>query len=112
MDFTAQFRVMNPHQLPFLNRHRKPDYYSAISKINTRILNQRHIPKLKCIVINVLFLKAKEFSISDPLNDCSNQHYLLQVFDSDTKCLYLYEGFCSTIYNCIQLLTYPCNVQT
>ena len=45
MGYIAQFRVMNPHQKPFLNRQQKPDYYTAISKIYTRNLNQRHIPK-------------------------------------------------------------------
>ena len=32
MDYIAQFPVMNPHQLPFLNQQRTPDYCTAISR--------------------------------------------------------------------------------
>ena len=45
MDDIAQFRVMNPHQKPLLNRHRKQDYSAVISRIYTRNRNQRQIPK-------------------------------------------------------------------
>ena len=45
MDYISQFRVMNPHQYDFLKRQRKPDHCAAISKIYTRSLYQRHIPK-------------------------------------------------------------------
>ena len=54
MDYIAQFRVMDSHQWPFYNRQRKPDYCTVISKIYTRGLNQRHIPKRGQMILTLL----------------------------------------------------------
>ena len=61
MDYIAQFRVMNPHHYPFLNRQQKQDYCTAISKIYTRRLNQRHILKrgqINLTLLRSMFLNA------------------------------------------------------
>ena len=46
MDYIVQFRIMHPHQWPYLNPTTKPDYCAVISKIYMKSLNQRHIPNL------------------------------------------------------------------
>ena len=69
MDYIAQFRVMNPRQQPILNRQRTPDYNSAaISRIYTRSLNQRHIPKLGQIIKKILRSMFLNVSVLNTLN--------------------------------------------
>ena len=68
MDYIAQFRVKYPHHYPFLNRQRKQDYCTAISKTYTRRLNQRHILKrgqINLTLLRSMFLNA---SVLNTLN--------------------------------------------
>ena len=76
MDYIAQFRVMNPHQLPFLNRQRTPGFCAAISRIYTRSLNQRRIPKRPGQTIETLlrsmFLNVSVLNILNIFTDRKN----------------------------------------
>ena len=81
MDYIAQCRVMNPRQQPFLNRQRTPDYNcAAISRIYTRSLYQRHIPKLG----QIMYFKS---SIQNPLKE------ILQTSKSMACCVVLNKAF-------------------
>ena len=68
MDYIAQIRVLNPHQLLFLKRRRKPGYRTAISKIHTKSRTRRHIPKrgqlIKTLLISV-FLNVNVLNTPD-----------------------------------------------
>ena len=59
MDYFAQFWVMNPHQ---------PDYSAAISRIYTRSLNQRHIPKQGQVIKRLLRSMFLNVSVLNTLN--------------------------------------------
>ena len=73
MDYIAQFRVMNPHHyLFFLNRQQKPDFSAAISRNNTRSLNQRHIPKRDQVIKTLhrsMFLNISVLNYLDIFTD-------------------------------------------
>ena len=59
MGYCAQFRVTNPHQ---------PDYSAAISRIYTRSLNQRHIPKRGQVIKRLLRSIFLNVSVLNTLN--------------------------------------------
>ena len=68
MDYIEQFRVMNPHQRPFLNRQRKPDNSASISRVYTRGLNQRHIPKRGQVIKSLLRSMFLNVNVLNTLN--------------------------------------------
>ena len=68
MDYIKPLRVMNPHQKPFLNQQRTPDYCTAISRIYMRSVNQRHIPKRGQTIKTLLRSSFLNISVLNTLN--------------------------------------------